>query len=147
MIMWALTWILSAIFVRTDKLPGIADLPDAPQRLREMTRSAPWAFVLPLYGAIVAFMVLPLLTIGWPLPAFLLPQSALQRHIERMSHHPIYLVRQTFLMLRTVGGLVWGGHPAVRKALDMPVYGEDSGTFRDGSETWQALKQAGQPLQ
>ena len=137
----ALEWVLSVIFPSTDAVPGIADLPDTRQRLSGLFDHAPFRFQLALSMSTLVFCVAPLITIGVPLPAFMLPRSALERHAQRLAVHRLYLVRQTMLVLKSVGGLVWGGHPMVRTALELPLYGDDPGTFRIGHESWQTLNE------
>lgn len=144
MIVRTVVWVLAAIFPASDLLPGIGDLPDVHQRVAKMLREAPLSFLFVVYGATLLFLFSPLLTVGWPLPALLLPKAALGRHAYRLAGHRIYLVRQAMLMLKTVGGLIWGGHPDVRNALQMPLYGDDPGTFRAGGESWQELRAAGE---
>ena len=140
-----ITWVLSVVFAGAGELPGLADLPDATARVRKMLAESPGSFRLVLYGATAVFIAGPILTVGWPLPAFLLPAAKRDAHAYRMSVHRAYLVRQAMLMLKTVGGLVWGGHPDVRAALALPAYSDDPGTFRAGGESWQNLQNAGKP--
>lgn len=139
------TWILAALFPSSEHLPGIGDLPDAGERVRLMLDEAPLSFALIVYSSALLFVLAPLISIGWPVPAFLLPRAQLDRHAYKMATHRLYLVRQATLMLKTVGGMVWGGHPQVRAALGQPVYRDDKGTFRAGGEPWQQLRDAGQP--
>lgn len=147
MIVRTVTWVLSTIFPATAKLPGIGDFPDAQERVAKMLREAPPSFLLVVYGATLLFIVAPLMTVRAPLPAFWLPEATLEKHAYRLAGHKIYLVRQAMLMLKTIGGLIWGGHPDVRNALDMPLYDADPGSFRGGGESWQELRDAGQQEQ
>lgn len=121
-------WTLAAVFPSTDRLPGLDRL-DTDATLAEFM-AAPAVIRAGLLGSTLAFLLCPLLTIGWPLPAFLLPRDALDRHAAAMSSSRIYLLRQAMLMLKTVGGVLWGGHPEVRAKLGLPLYGPDPGTFR-----------------
>lgn len=121
---------LRATFVSTDKLPGLDRIDPAPA-VATLLAQAPWVMWLGAVGSALAWQLLPLLTIGWPLPASLLPAKARDRHTQAMATHRIYLVRMSMTMIKTVGGLVWGAHPQVRAALTMPVYPPDPGTWRD----------------
>ena len=121
-------WTLAAVFPSTERLPGLDRL-DTDAALDEFL-GAPALVRLGLLGSTLAFLLCPLLTIGWPLPAFLLPRAALDRHAAAMAASRIYLLRQAMLMLKTVGGVLWGGHPEVRACLGLPAYGPDPGTFR-----------------
>jgi fumarate reductase subunit D len=80
-------------------------------------------------GAIV-FAITPLITIGVPLPAFFLPKGLLNRHAERILSHPVYLLRQSALLVRLSAGMCWGADAAVRGRFNLPPYGPDPGTFR-----------------
>ncbi len=137
-------WVLGAIFVSTDTLPGLDELDTAP-RVAKMLREAPGSFTFVVYVSTLLFMVSPLITIGLPVPAFVLGRRQLDTHAYRLARHRIYLVRQSMLMLKTVGGLIWGGHPDVRAALDVPAYEADPGTFRQGGEDAADLAAAGRP--
>ena len=77
----------------------------------------------------IVFIVSPLITLGIPLPVFFLSRSLKEKHANKLASHPIYLIRQTVLLLRLVAGLC-GEHPAVRKAMGMAPLGPDPGTFR-----------------
>lgn len=121
-------WTLAAVFPSTPSLPGLDRL-DTDAALSEVLGGPP-LLRLGLYGSVLAFLCCPLLTIGWPLPAPLLPRDTLDRHAAAMAGSRLYLLRQAMLMLKTVGGLLWGAHPEVRAALGLPAYGDDPGTFR-----------------
>jgi len=99
---------------------------------RGSARTAPHGFKIGLYGAVLLFLFGPVLTVWWPVPAFLLPRATLDRHADGMAGHRIYLVRQAMLLLKTVGGLIWGIQPEVRAALQIKAVPEDPGTWRAG---------------
>lgn len=139
-------WVLSAVFPPADGVPGIGDFPDGLPRVQQMLGESPLSFRAVVWLATLLFMVSPLMTIGWPLPAFLLPRAKLDHHAHALASSRIYLVRQANLMLKTVGGMLWGGHPMVRENLGLVAYSDDPGTFRTGGESWQALQKAGEQL-
>lgn len=145
MINRTIVWVLAAMFPASEKLPGIGDLPTAIDRVAQLRAEAVPTFRLIVYVATALFLFSPLLTVGWPLPAFWLPRDKLDRHAYKLATHRIYIVRQATLMLKTAGGLIWGSDPLVRTELGQPLYGEDPGTFRTGGESWQELRDAGQP--
>mgnify|MGYP006935356491 CR=1 FL=1 len=124
-----LAWALAATFPSAEGVPGLDTL-DVGDGLRQLRREAAPLFKLGLYGSVLAFIFTPLLTVGWPLPAFLLPRAALDRHAAALSDHRFYVLRQAMLMVKTVGGALWGAHPTVRQHLGLAAYGPDPGTFR-----------------
>ena len=75
------------------------------------------------------FVLAPVVTIGVPLPSFLLPEKWLDTHANRIAAHPIYLVRQGILVLKMVAGLCWGADPTVRRQLGLEPYPPDPGTW------------------
>ena len=131
MLLRVIAWTLAATFPTTGELPGLDRLPAA-GTLQKILSTAPHGFKIGLYAAVLLFLISPLLTVWWPLPAFLLPRTTLDRHADRMAGHRFYIVRQAMLLLKTVGGLVWGMHPEVRQALDIKLVPEDPGTWQRG---------------
>lgn len=125
---------LRPCFPSTALLPGLTPQATSPA-VRELLRRANWTLWAGTLGSALAFHWLPILTIGWPLPALLLPKAALDRHAHAMATHRIYLIRMAMTMLKTVGGLIWGAEPQVREILQMPVYPADPGTHRDDQFT------------
>lgn len=125
---------LRPCFPSTQLLPGLAPQVATPA-VRELLRRANWTLRAGTLGSALAFHLLPILTIGWPLPALLLPKTALDRHAHAMATHRIYLIRMAMTMLKTVGGLIWGAEPQVRAILHMPAYPADPGTHRDDQFT------------
>ncbi len=141
-----LAWVLAATFPSSGDLPGLDSL-DVRPSLRQLQREAAPVFALGLYGSTVAFLLCPLLTVGWPLPAFLLPRRVLDRHAHAMAGHRFYLVRQAMLMIKTVGAALWGAHPAVRSQLGLAAYEPDPGTFRGDHVVPQTPRSAPQPAE
>lgn len=126
---WLIRRAMCAFFPRTASLPGVADVGiDAflEQYRREASRLLWVGLVL---GAVV-FTLTPLFTIGVPLPAFLLPRRALDRHANKIASHRVYLLRQSVFLVKMIGGLCWGSHPDVRRLMALPPYPPDPGTFR-----------------
>jgi len=122
-------WALATTFPSNSVLPGMDRLDPLPF-LRQFRREAPFIVRLTLYLSVLVLLLTPILTMGIPLPAVLLSSARLQRHVAKLSVHRVYLLRQTMLMVKTIGGLAWGAHPEVRKALRIPVYAVDPGTWR-----------------
>ena len=114
---------------RTPALPGIADtdLDGFLRKLRNESEPLYWTGLV--LGSIV-FALTPLITIGVPLPAFWLPRGLLDRHAERILAHPVYILRQSALLVRLSAGMCWGADTAVRARFNLPPYGPDPGTFR-----------------
>lgn len=126
---WLIKFAMCTMMPRTADLPGIADT-DLDAFLRRMRQeSQPLYWVGLVLGAIV-FVLTPLITVGVPLPAFLLPKGLLERHAERILAHPVYTVRQAALLVRLSAGMCWGADTAVRAHFGLPAYGPDPGTFR-----------------
>jgi hypothetical protein len=71
-----------------------------------------------------------LLTVGWPLPAMLLPARLRDLHAQRVVASDRYLIRQAVFLLRLSGGMCWGMHPSVRARFALPPYPVDPGTVR-----------------
>lgn len=126
---WLIRSAMCAFFPRAEGLPGVADVGiDAfLERFREETSRLMWVGLV--LGAVV-FAITPLFTIGVPLPSFLLPKRALDRHANKIASHPVYVLRQAVFLVKMVGGLCWGSHPDVRRIMELPPYPPDPGTFR-----------------
>ncbi|MCO4759975.1 MAG: hypothetical protein KC502_00605 [Myxococcales bacterium] len=124
-----LKWVLAALFPSVDGLIGL-DSANLSAPLQRLSKEATLTFRLGLYLSAFAFIFSPIVTLGWPLPALWLGRSALDRHARAMAGHRWYLMRQAMLMLKTVGGAIWGADPAVRGQLGYAPYGHDPGTFR-----------------
>lgn len=111
-------WTLAVVFPSTDVLPGLDKLDPVPL-LQKLRAEAPFTIRIALLASVVVFCLTPVLTVGWPLPAFLLPKKLLDEHASRVAGHSNYLIRQTMLMLKTIGGLAWGADPQVRAHFAM----------------------------
>ena len=111
-LIWLIKFAMLTMMPRTDVLPGIADT-DLDGFLRRMRADADPLYWLGLVVGAIVFALAPLLTVGVPLPAFLLPRRALERHAERLVSHPVYLLRQSVFLVRLSAGMCWGADAAV----------------------------------
>ena len=66
-------WTLAVVFPSTDALPGL-DKIDAVPLLKKLREEAPLSIRATLLVSVLVFCVTPVLTVGWPLPAFWLPR-------------------------------------------------------------------------
>lgn len=121
---------LRTTFPSTQKLPGL-DRIDPTPHVRLILAQASWTLWAGTIGSALAYHLLPVATVYWPLPASLLPADVRDRHAHRMATHSWYGIRMIMMMIKTIGGLVWGAAPEVRSQLAMPSYPPDPGTHRD----------------
>jgi hypothetical protein len=128
-VFWLIKFAMCTMMPRTDALPGIADT-DLHGFLRKMKNDSDPLYWTGLVLGAVVFALTPLITIGVPLPAFLLPKGLLEKHAERILAHPVYLLRQSALLVRLSAGMCWGADDSVRARFNLPPYGPDPGTFR-----------------
>ncbi len=120
---------LTALYPPAHDLPGLADC-DIDGFLRRFSREAsPLLWLGVVMGALV-FHMTPLFTVFVPLPAFALPSGMRDRHANKITSFPIYLVRQAIFLLKLPGGLCWGTHPKVRERFALAVYEPDPQTVR-----------------
>lgn len=120
---------MASLFPKTEKWPGVAEtgLHDFVERF---LRDAPFMVRLGLYLGSWVFALAPLITIGVPLPSFLLPGKMRDRYAAKVATHPVYLIRQAVFVVKMAAGLCWAAHPSMRANLNLPVYPLDPGTFR-----------------
>ena len=128
--LWLIKFAMCTIMPRTEVLPGIADT-GVDAFLRRLRAEADPLYWLGLVVGAMVFAITPLVTVGLPLPAFLLPGKLLERHAERLMTHRIYLLRQAVFLVRLSAGMCWGADPAVRSRLALAPYPADPGTFRE----------------
>lgn len=126
---WLIKSAMKAMMPRSEKLPGIADT-DLDGFLRRMRSEADSLYWLGLVLGAVLFASTPLLTLGIPLPAFLLPRKLVEKHANKLLSHPIYVLRQSVFLVRLSAGMCWGADPAVRGRFLMAPYPPDPGTYR-----------------
>lgn len=120
---------MTTLFPKTEKWPGVAEtgLHDFVERF---LTEAPFMVRIGLYLGSWVFAFAPLVTIGVPLPSFLLPRAMRDRYAAKVASHPIYLVRQAVFVVKMVCGLCWAAHPTMRANLNLPAYPLDPGTYR-----------------
>lgn len=82
-------------------------------------RRVPFQAALGLRAAIWAITWLPVLFVGIPLPADMLPPSARQRYLERWAHSKVYLLREAFYLLKAIALMGWGAQTTVRERLGL----------------------------
>jgi hypothetical protein len=111
-----------------DGLPGVGDT-NIESFVRGYLREMNLLSTLGLRLGALLFVLAPVITIGVPLPSFLLPGKWLDAYADRIVRHPIYLVRQGISVLKMVAGLCWGADPAVRETLNLEPYPADPGTW------------------
>jgi len=109
-------------------LPGFVDTD--PTFVARLHRESDLVFWLGILGGAFVFTVTPLLTIGVPLPSFLLPARLLDRHALRICTTRIYLFRQAVFLLKMAAGMGWGQDPVVRAKLGLDPLPPDPGTWR-----------------
>jgi hypothetical protein len=120
---------LCDLMPRTEALPGVVDT-DVTAFLRAMRRESTGLYWLGVVIGAVVYALTPLLTVGWPLPARLLPARVRDLHAQRVVSSDVYLVRQAVFLLRLSAGMCWGMHPSVRARFALPAYPPDPGTVR-----------------
>jgi hypothetical protein len=80
-------------------------------------RRVPFEAALGLRVVVWAVTWLPILFVGVPLPAHLLPAPTRRRYIELWSGSRVYWLREGFYLLKAVALLGWGSQPSVRQRL------------------------------
>lgn len=128
--MKALVHLLQASLPGTAAVPGLS-AGRGREFLARFHREAPWTVVVALWASAVATWLLPPVTIGRLRPACWLRAADLDRHLAAMARHPLYLVRQSLMMIKSTAGLAWGADPTVRRALGYEAYGPDPATWRE----------------
>lgn len=129
LVRWLVKKALVPFFPESEALPGIErlDLDAFVDRYHRESSGLIWLGVV--LGAVV-FTVTPLLTVYRPVPSFWLSADTLDRHADRLSSHPIYVVRQVVFLLKMVGGLCWGQHAITRERLALEPYAADPPKWR-----------------
>lgn len=120
---------LAAFFPREGELPGLAEL-GLEEQVAKLRRESPLLFWTGLVGAALFFQLSPILTVKKPLLAAMLSADELDEHAHRVATLPVYAIRQTIVLLKLTGGVLWGQSPEVRAFLSLPAYGADPGTRR-----------------
>jgi hypothetical protein len=120
---------MSDLMPSTEDLPGV-DRTDLTEFLRALRRESTRIYWLGVVLGSIIYTLTPVLTVGWPVPAFILPARLRDRHAEGIVGSNLYLVRQSVFLLRLSAGMCWGMHPLVRERLALPPYPGDPGTVR-----------------
>lgn len=81
------------------------------------------------FGAVL-FMLLPIATVGVPLPASMLSAEKLDAHAKKCASFPVYVLKQPLFLVKMVAGLCWAADPRVRAQFNLPAYDSDPGTWR-----------------
>jgi hypothetical protein len=120
---------MADLMPRAAGLPGIADT-DVDGFLRTLRRDADLLYRLGLVLGALLYHLTPVLTVGIPLPAPLLPRRLREKHAARIVYTKIYALRQAIFLVRLNAGMCWGQDSGVRAHFDLPPYPPDPGTFR-----------------
>lgn len=122
--------VLCTIFPDGERVPGL-DPRRMARFLDTFLAESPPLLRLALHGSALAYLLSTPLTVGRLTPALWLGPRARDRHAQGVATHPLYLLRQAMLMLKTVGGLCWGADPTVRSRLGLAPYPPDPGSRRE----------------
>jgi len=125
---WLIRTAIAGLYPRTD-LPGAEDC-GLDAFLAKFREESPFLIWLGLVAGAAVFHLTPLITVGVPLPAFLLPKRLLDRHAQRIAATNVYLLRQAIFLIKMAAGLCWGTDPRVRAMLALPALPPDPGTWR-----------------
>jgi len=126
---WLIRHAMCAMMPGGGELPGL-DAADAADYTRAVRAESDWLYFLGLVLGAIVFAITPLITLGVPLPSFLLPAGMLDRHAQRVVAHRSYLIKQAVFLVRLNAGMCWGKLQAPRNALGQTLYAADSGSFR-----------------
>ena len=120
---------ICALYPGSDRLPGVEEL-GIDEYLERYRREATPLMRAGLVVGTAVFTLSPPVTIGVPLPSFLLPKRTLDRHARKATTHPWYFLRQPIFVLKMVGGMCWGEHERVRALYNLDPYPPDPDTRR-----------------
>jgi hypothetical protein len=126
---WLIKQAMLPLMPSSADLPGLADT-QLDAFLQRMRREADPLFWAGIVAGSVVYAATPLITLGVPLPAFVLPARLRMRHAARLLAHRFYPLRQAMLLVRYAAGLCWGADPTVRAYFALAPYPADPGTFR-----------------
>ena len=110
-------------------MPGVLET-DWDGFVERYAREAPRQVWLGVVAGALVYTVTPILTVGRPVPATRLSPELKDVHADRITQHPVYLVRQAVFLLKLSAGFAWGAHPSVREKLGLEPYDPDPGTWR-----------------
>jgi len=120
---------MCAMMPRSSGLPGLADT-DVDGYLRQLRREGAPLFRVGLWMGALIFALTPVLTLGIPLPSFILSRTQLELHASRIVDTDRYLLRQAVFLVRLNAGMCWGADANVRSHFNLKPYPTDPGTFR-----------------
>ena len=126
---WLVRSAMVALYPSTETMGGI-EATEVDVFLERYQREAPPMLWAGLVLGSALFAASPLLTVGRPLPSFLLDDETLDAHAHALAGHPIYLVRQATFLIKLAAGLCWGSDPKVRERFSLDPYPADLGTYR-----------------
>ena len=98
--------------------------------IREFMAETNWMTWIGVVASSIVFMLTPVLTIGYPVPAILLSAKSLDKHAHRLASHRIYLLRQSTFIVKMLAGFCWGSSPQIRQQFNLTPYPPDPGTWR-----------------
>ena len=127
--MWLIRSAIVALYPALNDTPSVAEL-DLDDFLVRYKRECPLLMWIGMVAGALVFTATPLLTVGIPLPSFLLPKAALDRHAHRIASHRWYKLRQLVMVLKMAGGMCWGQSAQVRGQYNLDPYPPDPGTWR-----------------
>jgi hypothetical protein len=120
---------MCAFYPRTEDLPGLEDT-GIDEFLRTMRRETTFLMWLGVLAGTFVYYCSPIITIYVPLPAFFLSRRLRDKHAYALGTHPIYLVRQTAMLVKLPAGLCWGRDAKVRAKFALPPLPPDPDTWR-----------------
>lgn len=126
---WLIRHAMCAMMPGGGELPGLG-AEEAADYTRRVRAESDWLYFLGLVLGAFVFVITPLITLGLPLPSFMLPAGLLDRHAQRVVAHRSYLIKQAVFLVRLNAGMCWGGLDENRAVLGQTVYPNDPGTFR-----------------
>jgi len=120
---------MRALMPTTEDLPGV-DQTGLVEFVKQMrAESTLWYFLGVAVGSLV-FAITPIITIGVPLLAFMLPKKALDRHAAKIAYSKSYLLRSALLLVKLNAGMCWGRDPNVHARFNIKPDPDDPGTWR-----------------
>ncbi|APR78247.1 Hypothetical protein A7982_03594 [Minicystis rosea] len=120
---------LVAFFPRVGDVPGLDEL-GVDRKIEALRRESTLLLWVGVVGAAFLFQIAPIFTIYRPLPAVWLTPEQLDAHAHAIATYPVYIVRQTAVLLKLMGGMFWAESPEVRATVELPAYPADPGTRR-----------------
>jgi hypothetical protein len=121
--------VLKALYPASAGLPGLEEM-DPLAFTGEILEDSPWLMRLGAVGATLLFVALPIWTVYWPVPSFMLPAGVLDRHAAAVCDSDVYIIRNASFLLKMFAGLHWARQGAVRRHFALPAYPPDPDTWR-----------------